>query len=85
MSTLIDGWFLSALDDSLIGCGDIVRMWRYDVRWEALLQMVAVHHNFDGIDDVGDADVDVGESNKLDVGDVDMKREQLLEKCNFEI
>ena len=47
--------------------------------------MVAVHHDFDGIDDVGDADVDVGESNKLDVGDVDMKREQLLEKCNFEI
>ena len=77
MSTLIDGWFLCALDDGLIGCGDVVRMWRADVRWEAILQIVSDHPDFDGIDNVGDADVDVG--------DVDMKREQLLEKCNLEI
>ena len=78
MSTLIDVWFLYALDDGLIGCGEVVRMWRCDVCWEALLRMVAGRHDFDGVDfDVGDVDVDVG--------DVDMKREQLLEKCNFEI
>ena len=47
------------------------------MRWEAILQIVSDHPDFDGIDNVGDADVDVG--------DVDMKREQLLEKCNLEI